>query len=210
MNHLQTTINHTAWHLMNFMMMQIIGYCFRLAFEKELSDLKGLVHPDSFCEMENDKRGGIDIELELLDALEDESNRVLLDSIHRIVNCRNVLAMINNIDPEKALVDKLAIQYANNIHEFGEIMPEDCSDYNTLVLWGYELYMDMFYQLYLCSEMFNQGTTNVVTKKAYDEFNAALDQLMMGNLVPENKNAQLLLGLIEDLQEDCDRIFEND
>lgn len=210
MKNAQTTINHAAWHLLNFMMMQLIGYCFRLAFEKELSDLKGLIHPDSFCEMEVDTRGSIEVELELLDSLEDEANRVLIDSIHRIVDCRNVLAMINNIELEKVLVDQLAIKYAGDINELGEVMPEDCGDYNDLVICGYELYMDLFYQLYLCSQMFNQGSAKVITRKSRQQFNALLDQLMTDTLDTENKNAKLLLSLLAALWEDSDRIFEND
>lgn len=207
---LNNTIPHTSWHLMNFMMCQIIGYAFRFAFETELADLKELVHPDSFCEMESDgKPGSIELELNLLETLDDPAVRIMLDSMERIISCRDMLALVNNLDLDNLLSDLLAIQLAENICNESNEVPRDMGGYKALLRGTTEFYYELVFQVYLCAEMFNTRTLHVITDETVERFCRQHGDIMLEELTADDKNVDLLYKLMIELNDNNDKLWQH-
>lgn len=193
---------HTAWHLMNFMLCHITGFCLRLAFEKELADLKDLVDPDSLCGVTGQGNvGSMDVELELIEILDDPVIKILRNSMARIVQCRDVMAMINNLDIDKALYDTCAVDLARSLCAYESYEPDAKYNYKQLVSDAFLVYVDFYVVTYMCSCMFSRETLEVFGDDIQDEFMDDMTGILGGDIVTGNQRADLLLDLIADLRE---------
>lgn len=64
-------------HVLSFIVSEFCKYGFLIAYEKDLSDLKGLIEPDSIAAED----------FELLEAVDDKVVQLLLQSIDKVVEC---------------------------------------------------------------------------------------------------------------------------
>ena len=83
-------------HVLSFIVSEFCKYGFLLAYEKDLSDLKGLIEPDSIAAED----------FELLDAVDDEVVQLLLRSIDKVINCSKTFFLINNLDELEVMEDR--------------------------------------------------------------------------------------------------------
>jgi hypothetical protein len=200
MNWEQETIKGTTYHTLNYIVLDLMGYCFRLAFEKELGDLKGLVDPDSICGLMDDGTpGDWDVEYELLDNLEDEAVKLLMNSIKRLIECREVLRMINNLEAEEVVTDEYAIDEATHICWCADFEQPKDESYTEMVLGTALMYTNFHYRLFVCAFMFMQNKVDVDDEEMCAALDDNLADILNDRMVTEDKNARLLLDLIQDL-----------
>ena len=198
------TIKGIAYHTLNFMVCDLMAWCFRLAFEKELDDLKGLVEPDSICGLADDDTPGTwDVELELLTTLDDKAVVLLMDSITCLIEARETYRIMNGLDIDEIVLDGQSIDGARNICCCADFIPGDDENYNRLVLLTEVMFTNFYYRLYVCAFMFMEGTVDVDEEEVQDELDKNHHLIMEESMVTGDHNVRLLLDLIKQLTGHC-------
>jgi hypothetical protein len=178
-------------HVLSFAVGELCKYSFLLAFEKELSDLKGLVKADSIFEKD----------IELLAGLKDPAVQLLLCSINKVVDHIQIHLMINRLDEYEVMADEICHQHAsNNFHFY--IDEGIGQDYEALVLETLDLYFSLMHLIFHTAfqlRLKNIDLPDNVMENFYFDFLDVLDN----NMPAEDKNVQLLYGLIVTLNDDA-------
>lgn len=201
---MEKIIKHATWHMLNFLIIHLVSYCFRIAFKRELRDLDGLISPDSFCEINMDnKPGSIEVEMGLLEILEDEHLDSMRDAIVGIIEYRDRLANLNNLDEEEMLYNLDAIDLANVICDCSLSVPHPKSNYKQLVKGRVGVYFDLFFAMYSASLMLTVGKKLLVNQRLRKQFNQVFYQLIRPDYDCGGGNTGLLLELMAELEKDC-------
>jgi len=198
---LEDEIKGITYHSLNFVISRLMEECFSLAFEGELSDLKGLVEPDSFCET-MDHISVLNTELDLLDSLEDPVVKGLMVSVNRVLECSRTFLMINNLVGLEIIQETDCFDSASGLYYSYDVEePEEGMSYRDRLYALYSHYLIFQMVICHCSCMFT-----FKKREAYPETDALYfdrtDDLFEGKIEVEDKNAQLLVTLVAGLQED--------
>lgn len=179
-------------HVLSFIISEYCKYGFLLAYERDLSDLKGLIPADSIAAED----------FELLDAVDDPVVQWLLNSIDKVIDCSKTYLMINNLD-------ELEVMENENYNELAS------SNFFVYIIdWENKSYRDMLMNLnavyFSIANLLYHTATQLRTKEVElpDEFyenNEFLDvynDILNRNLAADDKNVSLIYDLIADLNED--------
>jgi len=191
---LEDSIKGIVPHVLSFVINELCKNGFMIAYEKDLSDLKGLIEPDSISPED----------LELLDAVDDDVVRILLSSIDKVVKCSQTYFLINNLDEMEVMENEEYILLASDNY------------YAYIIDWESKSYKDLLYNLnavyFSISQLLYHTTCQIkldeveIPEEMYDEFIDKYSDLLRGTLEPEDKNISLLYNLIIDLNHDLSEI----
>ena len=186
-------------HVLSFVINELCKNGFMIAYEKDLSDLKGLIEPDSISPDD----------FELLEAVDDDVVRVLLSSIDKVIKCSKTYFLINNLDEMEVMENE----------EYNLLASDNY--YTYIIDWESKRYKDLLYNLnavyFSISQLLYHTTCQIkldeveIPEEMYDEFLDKYSDLLRGKLAPDDKNISLLYDLIIDLNTDLaniDRLTE--
>lgn len=193
---IEDQVKGSILHVFNFMIWELITQCFRLAFENELSDLKGLVVPDSICTVIENDYLCCSVEMELLGMLDDEPIKQMLMTIDEIRTCSDTYLNINNLDWETLLTED--IHHENGSESFHSYVFElECNGtYEDIRNSIYDLYITFEQVLFHCAHQLLRGELEV-----YDEIYDLFWE-HDGEVETDDTNARLLLELMQSLRYD--------
>ncbi|WP_214225949.1 hypothetical protein [Pedobacter sp. B4-66] len=187
---MEDSIKGLVPHVLSFVINELCKNGFMIAYEKDLSDLKGLIEPDSISSDD----------FELLEAVDDEVVRILLSSIDKVVKCSQTYFLINNLDEMEVMENE---EYS--------LLASD-SYYAYIIDWESKSYKDLLYNLnavyFSISQLLYHTTCQIklneveIPDEMYDEFIDKYSDLLRGKFDPDDKNISLLYSLIIDLNND--------
>jgi len=177
-------------HVLNHVIFELCRNGFTLAFEKGLSDLKGLVPADA---MDED-------DFELLESVNDPVVNLLLASVEKVIRCAKTYYMINNLDELEIMENEEYNELASD-NFYIYIMEWDSKSYEDVVFNLNAVYLSISQLLYHTSRQIQLDSIEV-PEDIYDEFLAKSDELLSGALTADDKNVRLLYDLIVSLNED--------
>ncbi|WP_276088942.1 hypothetical protein [Pedobacter sp. JY14-1] len=177
-------------HVLNHVIFELCRNGFILAFEKGLSDLKGLVPADS---MDED-------DFELLESVNDPVVNLLLASIEKVIRCAKTYYMINNLDELEIMENEEYNELASDSF-YIYIMEWDSKSYEDVLFNLNIVYLSISQLLYHMSRQIELDSIEV-PEEIYEEFLAKSDELLNGTLPADDKNVRLLYDLIISLNED--------
>jgi hypothetical protein len=196
---LEDSIRGLVPHVLSFVINELCKNGFMIAYEKDLSDLKGLIEPDSISPDD----------FELLEAVDDDVVRVLLSSIDKVIKCSKTYFLINNLDEMEVMENE----------EYNLLASDNY--YTYIIDWESKSYKDLLYNLnavyFSISQLLYHTTCQIkldeveIPEEMYDEFLDKYSDLLRGKLAPDDKNISLLYDLIIDLNTDLaniDRLTE--
>lgn len=181
-------------HVLSFVINELCKNGFMIAYEKDLSDLKGLIEPDSISPDD----------FELLEAVDDDVVRILLSSIDKVIKCSQTYFLINNLDEMEVMENE----------EYNLLASDNYYAY--IIDWESKSYKDLLYNLnavyFSISQLLYHTTCQIkldeveIPDEMYDEFIDKYSDLLRGKLDPDDKNISLLYSLIIDLNNDLSEI----
>lgn len=181
-------------HTLGFIINELSKNGFLLAFENDLSDLKGLVDADSIASDD----------FELLESVDDPIVQMLLESVEKVIDCMKTYYLINNLDELEVMENE----------EYNQVASD--SYYAYIINWENKTYEDLVFNLntvYFCIAQLLYHTTcqiklNVidVPDEIYDEFLDKYSDFCQEEVHSEDKNISLLYDLIHHLNLDLLKI----
>lgn len=177
-------------HILSFILSEFCKYGYLLAFEKDLSDLKGLVMADSMAEDD----------YEILDDVSDPAVKLLLKSSEKVMQCSSTYLLINGLDQMDVLEDNDAHQHASNNYHF-YIEEPNGTNYTDLLEESCQIYFSIMHLIYhTCCQLTLKQVD--LPDELFDDFYMDFLDVLDGNLITKDKNVQLLYDLIVLLNED--------
>lgn len=178
-------------HVLSFIVSEYCKYGFLLAYEKELSDLKGLIKPDSIASED----------FELLASVDDPAVQLLLRSIDKIINCSKVFFLINDLDEMEVMENEEYNQLASdNYHIY--IVDWENKNYQEVLINLNAVYFTVARLLYHTATQLRLAEIELPDEFYDDEFLDKYDELLDRKLFANDKNVALLYDLIADLNMD--------
>ncbi len=177
-------------HVLSFVINELCKNAFLVAYEKDLSDLKGLVPADA---IDPD-------DWELLDSVDDEVVKIILKSVDRVVDCVKTYYMINNLDEMEIMENEEYNQLASDSH-YAYIMDWESKSYKDLLINLNTVYFCITRYLYHTTIQLRLDEPDI-PEELYDEFMEIYNASFEQNLVSDDKNISLLYDLILDLSRD--------
>lgn len=187
---MEDSIKGLVPHVLSFIINELCKNGFMIAYEKDLSDLKGLIEPDSISPDD----------FELLEAVDDDVVRVLLGSIDKVIKCSKTYFLINNLDEMEVMENE----------EYNLLASDNY--YTYIIDWESKSYKDLLYNLnavyFSISQLLYHTTCQIkldeveIPEDMYDEFLDKYSDLLRGKINPDDKNISLLYDLIIDLNAD--------
>lgn len=187
---MEDSIKGLVPHVLSFIINELCKNGFMIAYEKDLSDLKGLIEPDSISPDD----------FELLEAVDDDVVQVLLGSIDKVIKCSKTYFLINNLDEMEVMENE----------EYNLLASDNY--YTYIIDWESKSYKDLLYNLnavyFSISQLLYHTTCQIklneveIPEEMYDEFLDKYSDLLRGKLHSDDKNISLLYDLIIDLNAD--------
>lgn len=178
-------------HVLSFIISEYCKYGFLLAYEKELSDLKGLIRPDSIAAED----------FELLAAVDDPAVQLLLRSIDKIINCSKVFFLINGLDEMEVMENEEYNQLASdNYHIY--IVDWENKNYQEVLINLNAVYFTVARLLYHTATQLRLVEIELPDEFYDDEFLDKYEELLDRKVFANDKNVALLYDLIADLNMD--------
>ncbi|MES2827342.1 MAG: hypothetical protein V4687_04285 [Bacteroidota bacterium] len=181
-------------HTLGFIINEISKNAFLLAFENDLSDLKGLVDADSISPDD----------FELLDNVDDPIVQMLLESVEKVIRCMKTYYLINNLDELEVMENE----------EYNQVASDNYYAY--IINWENKTYGDLVLNLntvYFCIAQLLYHTTCQIDLKVidvpdeiYDEFMVRYSDFCREEISSSDKNISLLYDLIHHLNLDLLKI----
>lgn len=191
---MEDSIKGLVPHVLSFIINELCKNGFMLAYEKDLSDLKGLIEPDSISPDD----------FELLDAVDDDVVQVLLGSIDKVIKCSKTYFLINNLDELEVMENE----------EYNSLASDNY--YTYIIDWESKSYKDLLYNLnavyFSISQLLYHTICQIkldeveIPEEMYDEFLDKYSDLLRGKLHSDDKNISLLYDLIIDLNADLGEV----
>ncbi|MBB5440845.1 hypothetical protein [Pedobacter heparinus] len=188
---MEDTIKGLVPHVLSFIVSEYCKYGFLLAYEKDLSDLKGLIEPDSIAAED----------FELLEAVDDEVVQLLLNSIDKVINCSKTFFMINNLDEFEVMENEEYNQLASDNY-YIYIIDWENKDYNDVLINLNAVYFTIARLLYHTASQLRLKEIELPDEFYDDEFLDKYSDLLDHKVIANDKNVALLYDLIADLNAD--------
>jgi hypothetical protein len=184
-------------HIIDCIGRRMMETAFALAYEGELSDMKAYRAPKEYTE-----KGGeaelfcIDLEIELLESLSDESVKIVVASMKLVYEFKRVYLLINNLDLIEVLLDDKCAELSYEIYGETELDPSLNYDQQKKE----EQYNYFWYNLSIwrCIKMILYNRINFDDDQ--DEFTEEYYDFYHNHTTSEDKNAALLYDLQRSLE----------
>ncbi|MEJ7560711.1 MAG: hypothetical protein WKF66_20540 [Pedobacter sp.] len=181
-------------HTLGFVINELSKNAFILAFEGNLSDLKGLVDPESIAPDD----------FELLEDVDDPVVQLLLVSVDRVITCMTTYYLINSLD-ELDVMENEAFNEVASDYFYAYIIDWESKNYAEMLINLNAVYLSISQLLYhaIC-----QLELNVieVPDYIYDDFFEKYGSFCTEEVQSDNKNITLLNSLIYHLNGDLLKI----
>ena len=181
-------------HVLSFIINELCKYGFLLAYESDLSDLKGLVDADSISPDD----------FELLEAVDDEVVQILLNSVEKVINCSKAYLLINNLDEVEVMENEEYNMLASDNY-FTYIIDWDNKSYNDLLVNLNSVYFSISQLLYHTTCQIKLDKVEV-PDEVYEEFLDNYSDILGEKLHSDDKNISLIFDLIVGLNADLFKI----
>lgn len=182
-------------HVLSFTLSEFCKYGYLLAFEKDLSDLKGLV--DAASMYEND--------YEVLEGVGDPAVKLLLESSDKVFHCIKTYLMINSLDELEVMNNEEYNQHASDNYNY-YVNEHSGQDYASLLEDTCHLYFSLMHMLYHTCCQLGLGQINL-PDELFDDFYTGFLDVIDGCGVPaRDKNVSLLYDLLAGLNQDMRRM----
>lgn len=191
---MEDSIKGLVPHVLSFIINELCKNGFMIAFENDLSDLKGLIEPDSISPDD----------FELLDSVDDDVVRILLSSVDKVIKCSKTYLLINNLD-ELEVMENEEYNLLASDNYYAYIIDWESKSYKDLVYNLNAVYFSISQLLYHTSCQIKLNEVEI-PEEMYDEFLDKYSDLLRGRLNPTDKNISLLYDLIIDLNTDLSDI----
>jgi|GEM_PF-1059041 hypothetical protein len=178
-------------HLLSFIACELCKYGFMLAYERGLSDLKGLIEPDSISEAD----------IDLLETVDDEVIKILVQSIDRTLSCMKTYMIINNLDEFEVMEDDEYNQAASDIYHIYIIEWEN-KDYEQTLVNLNAMYFSVQLLIYHATQLLSKDDLEKDFFIEYEKFFDILNSIFNADEPDPNKNVALLNDLIIELNDD--------
>lgn len=178
-------------HVLAFIVSEFCKYGFLLAYEKDLSDLKGLVEPDSIAEED----------FELLEAVDDQVVQLLLRSIDKVISCSKTFLLINDLDEFEVMENEEYNQLASDNY-YIYIIEWENKNYEDLLINLNAVYLTIARLLYHTATQLQRKEVELPDEFYDDEFFDKYTELLDQEVYTDDKNVELLYDLIADLNLD--------
>ncbi|WP_316818777.1 hypothetical protein [Pedobacter nyackensis] len=178
-------------HVLSFIVSEYCKYGFLLAYEKDLSDLKGLIEPDSIAAED----------FELLEAVDDPVVKLLLRSIDKVINCSKTFFLINNLDEFEVMENEEYCQLASDNY-YLYIIEWESKDYQDVLINLNAVYFTIARLLYHTASQLRRHQIELPDEFYDDEFLDKYGDLLDQKIYDDDKNVTLLYDLIADLNMD--------
>lgn len=178
-------------HVLSFIVSEYCKYGFLLAYERELSDLKGLIEPDSIAAED----------FELLESVDDEVVQLLLNSIDKVITCSKTFFMINNLDEFEVMENDRYNQLASDNY-YIYIIEWENKDYNDVLINLNAVYFTIARLLHHTATQLKLNEIELPDEFYGDEFLDLYSDLLDRKVIAEDKNVALLYDLIAELNTD--------
>lgn len=177
--------------MLGFIISEYCKYGFLLAYEKDLSDLKGLVNPDSPAAED----------LELLEAVDDRAVHLLLCSINKVADCLKTFYLINNMDEFEVMENEDYHQLASDNYNI-YIIEWESKGYQDVLINLNAVYFTIARLLYHTATQVRRNEIELPDEFYDDEFLDKYTELLDQKVYANDKNVALLYDLIADLNTD--------
>lgn len=188
---MESAIKGLVPHVLSFIVSEYCKYGFLLAYEKDLSDLKGLIEPDSIAAED----------FELLEAVDDEVVQLLLNSIDKVITCSKTFFMINNLDELEVMENEEYNQLASDNY-YIYIIDWENKDYEDVLVNLNAVYFTIARLLYHTASQLRLQEIELPDEFYDDEFLDKYSDLLDHKVHTDDKNVALLYDLIADLNAD--------
>lgn len=188
---MEDTIKGLVPHVLSFIVSEYCKYAFLLAYEKDLSDLKGLIKPDSIAVED----------FELLEVVDDPAVQVLLRSIDKVVNCSKTFFLINSLDEFEVMENDEYSQLASDNYHIYMIEWEN-RNYKEVLINLNAVYFTIARLLYHTATQLRRNEIELPDEFYDDEFLDKYDELLDQTVYANDKNVALLYDLIAALNVD--------
>jgi len=188
---LEDAIKGLVPHVLGFIISEYCKYGFLLAYEKDLSDLKGLVNPDSPAAED----------LELLEAVDDRAVHLLLCSINKVADCLKTFYLINNMDEFEVMENEDYHQLASDNYNI-YIIEWESKGYQDVLINLNAVYFTIARLLYHTATQVRRNEIELPDEFYDDEFLDKYTELLDQKVYANDKNVALLYDLIADLNTD--------
>lgn len=178
-------------HVLSFIIGEYCKYGFLLAYEKDLSDLKGLIEPDSPAAED----------LELLEAVDDRVVQLLLRSINKVADCMKTFYLINNLDEQEIMENEEYNELASNNY-YIYIVEWESRGYQDVLINLNAVYFTIARLLYHSATQLRLTEIDLPEDFYDDEFLDRYADLLDHKIYTDDKNVALLYELIADLNTD--------
>ena len=191
-------------HVMNLMMIELLRYGFILGQHNELKDLQHLVNTAEECWMVGEGLICIDDEIEILEGLEDEAVKLIINSINKLTEFNDTFLLINNLDRNEVVTNMEWFEHAQDTLCPYQFEMECDGSYESTVDNLHCFYWTIEMVLFHCIMQFVHGKLEVIdeTNRFYHDYHC----IRGFELLTENKNVLLLLDLLPSLNEDANQI----
>ncbi len=177
-------------HTLGFIINELSKNGFLLAFENDLSDLKGLVEADT---IDPD-------DFELLESVDDPIIQLILVSVERVIKCMKTFYLINNLDELEVMENEEYNQLASDNY-YVYIINWENNSYEDLVVNLNTVYFCIAQLLYHVTCQLDLKVIDV-PDEIYDEFLVRYSDFCMEEVPSDDKNISLLYDLIHYLNYD--------
>ncbi|ACU04219.1 hypothetical protein [Pedobacter heparinus] len=202
-------IKGSIFHLMNFMIMELLRHGFLLAMRDELKDLKGLVRvEDEYWLAEPSEYVCITDEIELLRQVKDPLVKLIMSSVDKISRYKDTYLMVNNLDSMEIICNDEFNEAAGSIY-YANTYEMDCDgSYNSIYVnvLSYYWCMELILFYGVTQFMLNKEEVYEEVDKNYEHYHTTKGF----ETLTDNKNALLLLDLMAELNKDGYYIGECD
>ncbi len=203
-------INGSVFHVLNFVTIELMRYGYRLSMSGEMKDMMGLMNTDSDKWMKSDSREliCIDTDLELLEDVNEVRVQLIMRSINRIAEFKDVYELISNLDMEEVLVDEEIVDESYGIFNTYSIDMEDDGSYDQVAD-----NLDMFYCSICMIVMYLITQLELGKLEVYDEtqdFNYKYYCVEGFELEPEKPISRMLVDLLAGLNQDANDLANLD
>lgn len=146
-------------HVLSFIVSEYCKYGFLLAYEKDLSDLKGLIEPDSIAAED----------FELLEAVDDPVVKLLLRSIDKVISCSKTFFLINDLDEFEVMENEEYCQLASDNY-YIYIIEWEGKDYQDVLINLNAVYFTIARLLYHTASQLRRNEIELPDEFYDDEF----------------------------------------
>ncbi len=191
----EKTLHAAVAQVMSFMAFTICEFGMKLALERELSDLKGAIDPDSFT----------GVEFELLENSDDPAIKMLVRSVESVEQSLSTFLMINNLDDQEVMGNQQGNELASEIFN-SFLFSWDSEEYRNIMMDIHEMYFNLIHVLYVMGRIYMAGGGDIEDDDFKRFWNMDFD--VLEELDQSDKNVSVIYDLIMDMNNGFNEVWD--